>query len=123
LGSAGATFTFVGSGALPTAFALVWTDGLGVVTFSAVAADGQGLGMFTASGFADSNFSATAAEDRFFGVQFAGGIRSITISNNGAGIEVDHIQYGQMAVPESGTWALMLTGCAAFFGIARRRRL
>lgn len=121
-GPLGVTFSFVGSGPLPTAFGLVWTDGGGTVTFSAVAADGSSLGSITASGFADGSISGTTEEDRFFGVQFAGGIRSITISNNGGGIEVDHIQYGQMAaVPEPGSWALMGAGLLGLAGWVRRR--
>lgn len=120
-GAQGVTFTFVGSGALPTAFGLVWTDGGGTVTFSAIAADGQSLGSINASGFADNSFGGTTGEDRFFGVQFAGGIRSITISNSAGGIEVDHIQYGAMApVPEPANWALMLGGAGL---LAWRRRL
>lgn len=119
-GNNGATFTFQGLGPLPTAFGLVWTDGAGTITFSAVGADGQSLGSFTSSGFADGGFGATTAEDRFFGVQFAGGIRSIKITNNGGGIEVDHIQYGQIsAVPEPATWALWLSGAGL---LAWRRR-
>ena len=121
-GSQGVTFTFVGSGALPTAFGLVWTDGFGNVTFSAVGAGGQSLGSITASGFADGSFGATTGEDRFFGVQFAGGIRSISISNSAGGIEVDHIQYGQMApVPEPESWALMAAGLLGLGCWTRRR--
>jgi len=122
-GNVGATFTFAGNGALPTAFGLVWTDGFGVISFSAVAADGQSLGTFTASGFADGGIGGDTAEDRFFGVHFAGGIRSITISNTSGGIEVDHIQYGQMApVPEPGSYALMAAGLGVLGFLARRRK-
>lgn len=121
-GAQGVTFTFVGSGALPTAFGLVWTDGGGTITFSAIGAEGQSLGSVSASGFADNSFGGTTGEDRFFGVQFAGGIRSITITNSAGGIEVDHLQYGAMApVPEPGSWALMAAGLAGMAGWKRRR--
>lgn len=123
-GAQGVTFTFVGSGSLPTAFGLVWTDGGGTINFSAIGADGQSLGGIAASGFADSSFGGTTGEDRFFGVQFAGGIRSITISNSSGGIEVDHIQYGQMApVPEPESWALMAAGLLGVAAIRRNRRM
>jgi len=121
-GSTGARFSFVGAGALPTAFGLVWTDGFGSITFSATGADGQSLGSRSYTGLADGSINATTAEDRFFGLQFAGGIKSIHISNSAGGIEVDHIQYGLMAtaVPEPGSWALMLGGLACV-GLLRRR--
>jgi hypothetical protein len=122
-GNSGATFTFQGAGALPTAFGLVWTDGAGTVTFSALNADGQSLGSISSSSFPDGSFAAGTSEDRFFGVQFAGGIRSITIKNSGGGIEVDHIQYGQMAaaVPEPETYALLLAGLGLMGAAVRRR--
>ena len=89
------------------------------ITFSAVGADGQSLGSISATGIADNSFGATTGEDRFFGVQFDGGIRSIRIANSSGGIEVDHIQYGTAAaVPEPGSWALMLGG-----GLLLARRL
>jgi len=122
-GSSGTTFTFAGSGALPTAFGLVWTDGFGSITFSATGAGGQSLGSITVSGIADGSANATTAEDRFFGLQFADGIHSISISNSSGGIEVDHIQYGQMGqtapVPEPESWALMAAGLGL---LAWRRR-
>ncbi|MFY8086023.1 MAG: PEP-CTERM sorting domain-containing protein [Rubrivivax sp.] len=120
-GVPGVGFSFVGSGALPTAFGLVWTDGFGTITFSAKGADGQSLGSFSFNGIPDGSAAGTTAEDRFFGLQFAGGIQSIHISNSSGGIEVDHIQYGQMApVPEPAAWALMAAGLLGIAGLRRR---
>lgn len=127
---ASATFSFVGTGPLPTAFGLVWTDGDGDIMFSATGANGQSLGSFEASGFADRFNGETTGEDRFFGVQFDGGIRAITITETtprgGGGffIEVDHIQYGQMpdpavSLPEPGSLMLSLL---ALTGLAVRQR-
>jgi hypothetical protein len=127
---ASATFSFVGTGPLPTAFGLVWTDGDGDITFSATGANGQSLGSFDASGFADRFNGGTTGEDRFFGVQFDGGIRAITITEttprDGGSffIEVDHIQYGQMpdpavTLPEPGSLLLSLL---ALTGLAVRQR-
>lgn len=121
--SSDVTFTFVGSGPLPTAFGLVWTDGSGTITFSATDALGQSLGSQSFTGIPDGSFGGTTGDDHFFGVQFAGGIRSITIGTGG-GIEVDHIQYGQMvsSVPEP-TSALMLSlGLLGLAGYMRTRR-
>jgi hypothetical protein len=69
------------------------------VTFSAF--DAQGLSLF-----------ATTAEDRFFGVQFAGGISAISIASGaGSPQEVDHVQWGFAApVPEPQTAALLAAG-------------
>jgi hypothetical protein len=117
-GSVGVTFTFNGA-VLPTAFGLVWTDGGGPVTFRATAGDGTLLGNLTRSGFADNSNSSTTLEDRFFGVNSPGGIKSIFISNERGGIEVDHVQYGAAPVPLPAAGWLMLTGLA---GLAARRR-
>lgn len=120
-GQGGVTFSFVGT-TLPTAFALVWTDGGGgLVTFSATDGNGNSLGSISPASFADFSNSGTTAEDRFFGVTFDGGIRSIFISSAGGGIELDHIQHGTMAttVPVPAAGWLMLTGLA---GLAARRR-
>ncbi len=123
-GNTGATFTFAGSGALPTAFGLVWTDGAGTVTFSALGGSGESFGSISVNNIADGSFASGTSEDRFFGVQFAGGIRSITIRNSGGGIEVDHIQYGQMAaaVPEPETYGMLLAGLGVMGAVVRRRK-
>lgn len=118
--SGNVTFTYTGSGPLPTAFGVVWTDGSGTITFSATDALGQSLGSQSYTGIPDGTFGGTTGDDRFFGMQFAGGIKSITIGTGG-GIEVDHIQYGQMvsSVPEP-TSALMLS--LGLLGVAGYRR-
>lgn len=98
-GGAGVRFTFTGVD-LPTAFGLVLTDASGAVTFSAEDGNGVSLGSFVATGFLDGSFNGGTAEDRFFGITHAGGIKSIFIQVPGGGIEIDHIQYGAMsAVP------------------------
>lgn len=121
-GGAGLTITFTGS-TLPTAFGVVWTDGSGTVTFSAKDGFGNDLGSIVKSGFADANTNGTTGEDRFFGATHAGGIKSIFIRNSGGGIEVDHVQYGDMvsAVPEPGHAAMLVAGLAVIGGLASRR--
>lgn len=120
-GFLGVTFTFTGT-QLPTAFGLVWTDGFGDVSFSATAGNGASLGSIVRNGFNDPFVSGGTAEDRFFGVQFDGGIRSITISGQSGGLELDHIQYGVMpGVPEPSSWLLLLAGIATLWRWSRRQ--
>jgi len=119
-GPGGIRFTFDPAalgGNLPTRAGIVWTDGNGDVTFEAFGPGGQSLGTVVGTGFADTGFSGTTAEDRFFGVTDPNGISAISISNGGGGIEVDHLQYG---TPEPGAASLLLLPAAA--GMLRRRR-
>ena len=100
----GIHFTFHESalGSLPTYVGIVWTDGQGTIKFQAFDSDSISLGTigpWSEPGISpDSSTEGTTAEDRFFGVSYAGGISRIYISNSGApsgyGIEVDHLQYG-----------------------------
>jgi len=83
-------------GALPTFAGLVWTDGTidCSIAFEAFDAGGASLGTIKQDHAGDNSISGTTAEDRFCGVEFAGGISAILMSNSGDGIEIDHIQYG-----------------------------
>jgi hypothetical protein len=103
-GSDGITFSFDASvlGSLPTHAGIVWTDGEGTISFDAFDENGVSLGLIgpvnEAGVFPDDNFSGGTAEDRFFGAENANGISKIFISNTAGGIEVDHLQYGALAV-------------------------
>ncbi len=94
-GSVGIRFTFNAAvlGALPTHAGIVWTDGVNFIHFEAFDALGASLGTVVGN-HADGSFGGTTAEDRFYGVIHPGGISAIFISNDGGGIEVDHLQYG-----------------------------
>ena len=116
-------FTYTGSD-LPTAFGLVWTDGGGSITFEAFDGSDTLLLSQTFTGIPDGSFAGGTAEDRFFGLTFDGGIKSIFITNSAGCIEVDHVQYGTMfaaPVPEPETWALLIAGLG-LIGVAVRRR-
>jgi hypothetical protein len=105
-GAGGITFTFDKSvlGSLPTNAGIVWTDGEGPLSFDAFDENGISLGAIgpvSESGvFPDGSITGTTAEDRFFGAQNDGGISKILISNNGGGIEVDHLQFGAVSAIE-----------------------
>lgn len=121
-------------GALPTVAGIVWTDvgqtlsgpfGVGAVTFEAFDAALNSLGGTGPFTLGDGLFAGETAEDRFFGVTYAGGIRRIVISTtNSVDWEADHLQYGRVAAtatPEPLTLALVATGLG-LVGAARRRR-
>jgi hypothetical protein len=89
-------------GTLPTHVGIVWTDGAGEVLFQAFDPEGALLGSIGPTSvpgvFPDGSLSGETAEDRFFGVADDGGISSVFISNNGGGMEVDHLQYGSASL-------------------------
>jgi uncharacterized repeat protein (TIGR01451 family) len=99
-GATGITFTFNPTtlGAFPTQVGIVWTDGGGDATFEAFDSIGASLGTIGPIAIGDGSNSGTTAEDRFFGVTFAGGISAIKLSNTSGGLEVDHLQYGLYTV-------------------------
>ena len=111
-GACGITFTFNAGalGGLPTHVGIVWTDGLFNIHFSALDENNISLGTITDNrGHDFGSGDGDPHNYRFFGVENSGGISSITISNDGGGIEVDHLQYGRVApasVPEPATLAL-----------------
>ena len=129
------TFTFDAAalgGHLPTHVGLVWTDvgnvlagstGFGDVTFSAFDAADVQIGATLTAPVGDGTALSSAAEDRFFGVSHAAGVKRITVSmGNSIDWEVDHLQYAA-AVPEPSTYALVGLG-ALLIGarVAKRRK-
>lgn len=117
-GATGITFSFNQAvlGSLPQRAGIVWTDGLGLITFEAFDGSEFLLGTITGN-HAGSEVNGQTAEDRFYGWEYAGGIGSIKIKNVTGGIEVDHLQYG--AVPEPATMIALGLGLA---GIMRKRK-
>jgi hypothetical protein len=93
----GMTFSFSAAalGGLPKKVGIVWTDGgpNATVTFTAFDGSGASLGSVVASGQGDNTYFGTTVDDRFYGVEFAAGIGSISISHNVGGLEIDHLQY------------------------------
>jgi len=82
-------------GGHPRRVGVVWTDGgpNALVTFEAFDGSGASLGSIVAGNQGDNTYFGTTADDRFYGVDYAGGISRITISHNAGGLEVDHLQY------------------------------
>ncbi len=124
-GGTGVTFTFDDGvlGSFPTHVGIVWTDGVDPLGFEAYNAYGVLVGSVTATGIADSVYTGTTAEDRFFGMIYDDGISKIRLySGAGGGIEMDHLQYGgNNPIPAPGAVVLAGVG-AALAGWLRRRR-
>lgn len=118
-GSTGITFTFNASvlGFVPKSVGIVWTDGVGTITFEAFDTNGVSLGIVTGN-HADGSFYGETGEDRFYGASNWDGIGSLHISNSGGGIEVDHVQFSA-SVPAPSAAALL--GLGAMFAGRRRR--
>jgi len=129
------TFTFDAAalgGHLPTHAGLVFTDvgnvfagssGVGTVTFRAFDAADVEIGTATAAVLGNGSALSSTAEDRFFGVTHAAGVKRITMSmDNSVDWEVDHLQYA-VAVPEPSTYALFALGAVAICArVAKRRK-
>jgi len=129
LGEPGTTWSFDAGalGALPTHVGIVWTDGLNPITFEAFDAFGASLGIVVGDHAAPSpNFFGETDEDRFYGVIDAGGISAITLKNGGGGgIEMDHLQYGNMnlnPIPVPAAFWLFGTALIGLAGFSRRRK-
>ena len=94
------TYTFDQNvlGAFPTHAGIVWTDagfaGVDEVTFEAFDGTGASLGTIGPSTVGVLPTSGQTAEDRFFGVFFAGGVSKIEIRGSSTDWEVDHLQFG-----------------------------
>lgn len=95
VGVIGFTFQASALGGLPTRAGLVWTDGgpNATVTFEAFDAFGVSLGTVVATHQGDGTYYGTTDDDRFYGVEYSGGISALRISHVGSGIEIDHLQY------------------------------
>jgi len=84
-------------GALPTHAGMVWTDdgNDATVTFTAYGADGGVVATQAVPGIGAAGISGETSEDRFFGVVWPAGIKRVTLSHTGGGIEIDHLQIGR----------------------------
>lgn len=129
-GAAGLTFTFDKTvlGDLPTAVGIAWTDGVRLIHFSAIDANGNSLGQIDDNTCCDFNSGDGNSDNyRLFYAIAPVGISSIHISNDGGGIEVDHLQYGLLAstnaVPEPSTIMLTLFTAGVLLTRTARRRL
>jgi hypothetical protein len=100
-GVAGITFSFdpIVLGGFPRDAGIVWTDGVGPVTFEALDAGGLSLGVIGPVTVGDGASDGATPEDRFFGVHNDGGVSAIRITGAAGAIEVDHLQLGGFNQP------------------------
>lgn len=126
LGNAGyPNFNAIGEGA----FSLTFSSGQSQFGFQLVGGDGGSafISFYRADGSLISALQVDNLANDFYGFSREGGVQDIvgiTIYNNdGGGIGFDNLKHDvKSAVPEPGTWALMLAGLAGVGGLARRRK-
>lgn len=123
---ASVTFTFDAEalGQLPTVAGIVWTDGKDTdITITAWDAEGNLIGNQT-EGMTDAGPQGGTDADRYFGVEFDGGISAFMITAALGSIELDHLQYGfARVVPLPAPLAMGALGLAGVIVARRRRKL
>lgn len=115
------TFDEEALGGLPTLVGFVWTDGNIDGLFRLEAFDADGVSIFEVV-LGDLVHTGQTDEDRFIGVEFAGGIASLFLSTSFGGIEIDHVQYASI-IPLPAPLALGLAGLAGVIVVRRKRLL
>lgn len=101
-------------GSLPTHAGFVWTDGS---TRPKIAEfydrNDQLIGVIGPVQVGDGSFAGTTSEDRFFGMVWEDGIKTMVIRAPGSAnnIEIDHVQYN--VVPEPATLVVIGAGLIA----------
>ncbi len=122
-GTEGFTISFDAEalGGLPSQVGFVWTDGSVDGLFRLEAFDQSGVSVFEVV-LGNLDHFGTTEEDRFIGVEFAGGISSLFLSTSFGGIEIDHVQYATI-VPLPAPLAMGLLGLAGVAIVRRKRRL
>lgn len=122
-------FSFDGGtlGGLPTHAGLVLTDVFPPAsvpfTFEAFDAGNNSIGVIGPTNVGDGLNTGETAEDRFFGIQYAGGISAIEIRSQSSDMEIDHVQYGlakSTGVPDATSSLGLMTLGLATLGFVRR---